>query len=205
MKTKLFFAFAAFCCLFLAYGTYQGWSWRPRKKPWATCSGFFMSTCPRPRSAFTLFFVNFLASIFYLWKRSAKADALAATTAEVGVVFCTVVLITGPHLGALCVGSLVVAMGHAPEHHAHAVAAVRELSHDAPLFDGWLDFSVGGSAGDLCFPRCADCLHGQPLVPHAPSVAHDRHAQPRSPDAAHHVHQYAGLPLLRHVDRLVPL
>ena len=24
MKTKLFFAFAAFCCAFLAYGTYQG-------------------------------------------------------------------------------------------------------------------------------------------------------------------------------------
>jgi heme exporter protein C len=51
---------------------------------------------PAATVAFTLFFVNFLASIFYLWKRSAKADALAATTAEVGVVFCSVVLITGP-------------------------------------------------------------------------------------------------------------
>jgi heme exporter protein C len=51
---------------------------------------------PAATVAFTLFFVNFLASIYYLWKRSAKADALAATTAEVGVVFCSVVLITGP-------------------------------------------------------------------------------------------------------------
>ncbi len=42
------------------------------------------------------FFVNFLASIVYLWKRSAASDALAAASAEVGVVFCTVLLITGP-------------------------------------------------------------------------------------------------------------
>ena len=42
------------------------------------------------------FFVNFLASVVYLWKRNAASDALAAASAEVGVVFCTVVLITGP-------------------------------------------------------------------------------------------------------------
>jgi len=42
------------------------------------------------------FFVNFLASIWYLWKRSAASDALAAASAEVGVVFCSVVLLTGP-------------------------------------------------------------------------------------------------------------
>ena len=42
------------------------------------------------------FAVNFLASVVYLWKRSLNADALAAASAEVGVVFCTIVLITGP-------------------------------------------------------------------------------------------------------------
>jgi heme exporter protein C len=42
------------------------------------------------------FFVNFLASAVYLWKRSTASDALAAAAAEVGVVFCTVLLITGP-------------------------------------------------------------------------------------------------------------
>jgi heme exporter protein C len=96
MKTKLFFAFAAFCCAFLAYGTYQGLVVAPTEETMGDVQRIFYVHVPAATVAFTLFFVNFLASIFYLWKRSAKADALAATTAEVGVVFCSVVLITGP-------------------------------------------------------------------------------------------------------------
>jgi heme exporter protein C len=96
MKTKLFFAFAAFCCVFLAYGTYQGLVVAPTEETMGDVQRIFYVHVPAATVAFTLFFVNFLASIFYLWKRSAKADALAATTAEVGVVFCSVVLITGP-------------------------------------------------------------------------------------------------------------
>ena len=42
------------------------------------------------------FFLNFLASVVYLWKRSGASDAMAAASAEVGVVFCSVLLITGP-------------------------------------------------------------------------------------------------------------
>jgi len=42
------------------------------------------------------FTINFLASIWYLWKRSPASDALAAGSAEVGVIFGTVLLITGP-------------------------------------------------------------------------------------------------------------
>jgi len=41
------------------------------------------------------FFINFVASIWYLWKRSPASDALAAAAAEVGVVFCAVLLIEG--------------------------------------------------------------------------------------------------------------
>ncbi|HEY2361000.1 MAG TPA: cytochrome c biogenesis protein CcsA [Candidatus Angelobacter sp.] len=96
MKTKLFFAFAAFCCLFLAFGTYQGLVVAPTEATMGDVQRIFYVHVPAATVAFTLFFVNFLASIYYLWKRSAKADALAATTAEVGVVFCSVVLITGP-------------------------------------------------------------------------------------------------------------
>ncbi|HZD94251.1 MAG TPA: cytochrome c biogenesis protein CcsA, partial [Candidatus Sulfotelmatobacter sp.] len=43
-----------------------------------------------------LFWGNFLASLWYLWKRSPVADALAVAGAEVGVVFFGVVLISGP-------------------------------------------------------------------------------------------------------------
>ena len=42
------------------------------------------------------FTINFLASIWYLWKRSPSSDAIAAASAEVGVVFGAVLLITGP-------------------------------------------------------------------------------------------------------------
>jgi heme exporter protein C len=51
---------------------------------------------PSAWTAGLLFFVNFLASIPYLVWRNTKADALAVAAAEVGVVFCTIVLVTGP-------------------------------------------------------------------------------------------------------------
>ena len=46
--------------------------------------------------AFGCFFVVAAASAIYLWRRSARADRLALAAAEVGVLFCTLVLITGP-------------------------------------------------------------------------------------------------------------
>ncbi len=51
---------------------------------------------PAFMAGFTAFFVNFLASAAYLWKRSLKSDALAIAGAEVGVVFTSIGLITGP-------------------------------------------------------------------------------------------------------------
>ena len=51
-------------------------------------------------TGFLLFFVNFIASILYLVKRedtqfAQKMDALALATAELGVVFTAIVLVTG--------------------------------------------------------------------------------------------------------------
>src|SRR5580658_9950799 len=42
------------------------------------------------------FFFNFCASTWYLFRRTAKADAFALASAEVGIVFCSIVLLTGP-------------------------------------------------------------------------------------------------------------
>ena len=42
------------------------------------------------------FIIIFGASILYLWKRSPAADELAHATGEVGFIFCSGVLITGP-------------------------------------------------------------------------------------------------------------
>ncbi len=57
---------------------------------------------PSAMMTFLFFFISFIASIVYLVSRNShparalKADAFALANAEVGVVFCTVVLITGP-------------------------------------------------------------------------------------------------------------
>jgi heme exporter protein C len=45
---------------------------------------------------FLAFFIVFISSIIYLWKRLTWWDNVAASAAEIGVVFCTLVLITGP-------------------------------------------------------------------------------------------------------------
>jgi heme exporter protein C len=45
---------------------------------------------------FLAFFVVFVASIAYLWKTMPWWDNVAASAAEIGVIFCTLVLITGP-------------------------------------------------------------------------------------------------------------
>ena len=45
--------------------------------------------------AFLAFFIVFLGSILYLWKRERKWDVIASSSAEVGVVFTTLVLVTG--------------------------------------------------------------------------------------------------------------
>lgn len=45
--------------------------------------------------AFLAFFIVFIGSIRYLWKRDTKWDIIASTSAEVGTVFTTLFLITG--------------------------------------------------------------------------------------------------------------
>jgi heme exporter protein C len=45
--------------------------------------------------AYLAFFIVFLASVLYLWKRHPRWDRLAVSAAEIGVVFTTLVLITG--------------------------------------------------------------------------------------------------------------
>jgi heme exporter protein C len=44
----------------------------------------------------TAFFVCFVANLLYVWRRDPRWDALGVSSAEVGLAFITVVLITGP-------------------------------------------------------------------------------------------------------------
>lgn len=59
----------------------------------------FYIHAPSAWVAFLAFFLVALASGLYLWLREARLDRIAEASAEVGVVFTTVVLITGPLWG----------------------------------------------------------------------------------------------------------
>ena len=46
--------------------------------------------------SFFAFFIVFICSILFLWKKERECDIYAHASAEIGVIFCSLVLITGP-------------------------------------------------------------------------------------------------------------
>ncbi len=80
----------------LSYGLYEALIGAPTEQTMGDVQRIFYYHVSSAWAAFLLFTINFVASVVYLIRRSVKADILALVTAEVGVVFCTVVLITGP-------------------------------------------------------------------------------------------------------------
>lgn len=96
MKSKLFFLWSLITLGLLIYAVYAAAFIAPMEATMFDAQRIFYYHVPAAATAFSLFIVNCIASIIYLTKRSAWADALAVTGAEVGVVFCGVVLVTGP-------------------------------------------------------------------------------------------------------------
>jgi len=80
----------------LAYTSYLALIVAPTEQTMGDVQRIFYYHVPSGWVAGLCFFINFVASALYLWKRSPASDALAAASAEVGVVFCAVLLITGP-------------------------------------------------------------------------------------------------------------
>ena len=68
----------------------------PTEKEMGEIQRIFYFHVPLAWIAFLAFFIVFISSIFYLWKRDLKWDILAHSSAEIGVMFTTLVLITGP-------------------------------------------------------------------------------------------------------------
>jgi heme exporter protein C len=95
MKT-LFKVLAVLTLLLLGYGFCQAMYIAPTEATMGDVQRIFYYHLPSAWVAFLLFFVNFLASVWYLIRRTAGADALSLASAEVGVSFCTIVLLTGP-------------------------------------------------------------------------------------------------------------
>ncbi len=89
-------------CGLLVQGFHQAIFVAPTEETMGEIQRIFYYHVPSAWLTFLFFFISFIASIVYLLSkrkhplRALGADALALASAEVGVVFCTVVLITGP-------------------------------------------------------------------------------------------------------------
>lgn len=86
----------------LGYGLHVALQVVPTEATMGNIQRIFYYHLPSAFLAFFFFFINFAGSALYLVDRRSRpgraqaADALALATAEMGVVFCTVVLVTGP-------------------------------------------------------------------------------------------------------------
>ncbi|MDE3089521.1 MAG: cytochrome c biogenesis protein CcsA [Chloroflexota bacterium] len=68
----------------------------PTERTMGDAQRIFYFHVPSAWVGFLAFFIVFLASLMFLWKRERKWDALALSAAEIGVIFTTLVLLTGP-------------------------------------------------------------------------------------------------------------
>jgi heme exporter protein C len=93
---RLFPILSVITAALLAYALYEALVVAPTERTMGDVQRIFYYHVPSAWTAFLLFMVNLVASVVYLIRRNPKADALAVVCAEVGVVFCTIVLVTGP-------------------------------------------------------------------------------------------------------------
>ena len=68
----------------------------PTERSMGEVQRIFYFHLPSAFMAFAAFFAVFVASALYLWRERRVYDRIAATAAEIGVLFCTLVLVTGP-------------------------------------------------------------------------------------------------------------
>ena len=87
---------AIITALLLSLALYEALIVAPTERTMGDVQRIFYYHVPSAWTAFILFLINFISSVVYLARRNIKADILALVSAEVGVVFCTVVIVTGP-------------------------------------------------------------------------------------------------------------
>ena len=75
---------------------YMVFVYAPTERTMGDMQRIFYFHVPLAWIAFLAFFVVFVGSILYLWKRNRRWDVLAHASGEIGVLFTTLVLVTGP-------------------------------------------------------------------------------------------------------------
>ena len=105
MKKLLSFLLPPAVVALMGWGFYQAMFVAPTEATMGDVQRIFYYHVPNAMLSYLFFCINIVASLFYLAWRNSKplqalaADAWALAGAEVGVVYCTVVLITGPLWG----------------------------------------------------------------------------------------------------------
>ncbi len=86
----------AVTCLMMLLSLYAIFIYAPIEQTMGVVQKIFYLHLPLAILSFVAFFLVFLASILYLLDRNIRWDIRAVCSAEVGVIFCSLVLITGP-------------------------------------------------------------------------------------------------------------
>lgn len=86
----------AVALLNIAIGLYMALFYAPTERTMGDAQRIFYFHVPSAWVGFLAFFVVFIASLMFLRTRERRWDALALSSAEIGVVFTTLVLLTGP-------------------------------------------------------------------------------------------------------------
>ncbi|UCD78228.1 MAG: cytochrome c biogenesis protein CcsA [Desulfobacterales bacterium] len=68
----------------------------PVEKTMGVIQKIFYIHVPAAFLAYLAFFITFLSSILYLFRKDSRWDTVAYCAVETGVIYCTIVLITGP-------------------------------------------------------------------------------------------------------------
>ncbi len=80
----------------MLFALYTIFIYAPVEKTMGVIQKIFYIHVPSAFLAYMAFFITFIASIFYLYGKDSKWDTVAHCAVETGVIFCTIVLVTGP-------------------------------------------------------------------------------------------------------------
>jgi heme exporter protein C len=97
--------FAALAAGVLVYAFWMIFFYAPTERTMGIVQRIFYVHVPSAWVAFLAFGIVALCSAGYLWLRDERLDAIAVSAAELGIVFTTAVLITGPLWGKIAWGT----------------------------------------------------------------------------------------------------
>ncbi len=83
-------------CVLMSAALYLTFLWVPNEQTMGVIQRIFYFHVPSAWAAMLAFTLVFAGSILYLIRRDAYWDWIAGASAEIGLLFCTIVLITGP-------------------------------------------------------------------------------------------------------------